>query len=239
MSANDYASEPKQKENDRNELAALVAECYYTHSDYPNAIRFYSLLSDDWLKQDEVGGGRLIGDDEGGRDTVAGTILTVEELCRHEALSYENLGNKDAAQKAIRLSLDLMKKREDDDPKIIADYHRIDASNIARVQAAAAAEQKRNVAIQRAALAKAKAEDAKQIKVLQAQERARIVAFANVYGGDRRAVALRNGIPCRTSSSSNSLGKFDTWYYGCSTDNDIGDESFTFRNGKLIDHSSW
>jgi hypothetical protein len=243
---NDYslADDPKkEREQDRNELAALIAECYYAHGDYPNAAKYYNSLGPTWYSDDELGNHLLnnayaVGAIDADKQS---TILPYEEVYRHAALSFEKIGQVEAAKKAIRIAYKLMTAREyaEPDQKVIADYERIDADNIAKAKAAAEAQRKRNAALQRIAQAKAKKEAQAEEKRENAAFRARLLSFANGYRGDRRIVALRNGIPCRSSTSSNTLGNFETWYYGCDEDNSVGGESFTFRNGVLVDHSTW
>lgn len=64
-------------------------------------------------------------------------------------------------------------------------------------------------------------------------------AFANLYTGDMKRVALEYGPPCHSSSSDNPMGHIEIWYYDCLANgaSPLGRESFTFVNSLLMDHT--
>ena len=209
------AVEKRKKIDDRNEIAAHVAECYYAHRDYDHATKFYKLLSDDWIH--EVG--NRFGDCEGCIDAGAYGIIEEQEVFRHAALSFEKIGDMPMARVFIRKAYRLEKDplNTTGDKKILADYNRLDAERIAA--------QKRV--------------DAQRTKKSNAQAQADVIAFAKQFSGDRRTVALENGRPCRKAVSDTALGHLEVWYYGCAESSGIGNEWFSFSNGRLIEHTTY
>ena len=69
--------------------------------------------------------------------------------------------------------------------------------------------------------------------------RAERVAEANREGlsDDEKQTWIENGKPCHQSSSQGVMGYLTIWYYQCDDRGIIGKESYTFANGRLIDHT--
>jgi hypothetical protein len=60
---------------------------------------------------------------------------------------------------------------------------------------------------------------------------------ASDHANDMREVESKNGRPCKTTTDDSSTGHMEMWFYSCVGGNGYGSETYTFLNGKLIDHS--
>jgi hypothetical protein len=60
---------------------------------------------------------------------------------------------------------------------------------------------------------------------------------ASDHANDMREVESKNGRPCKTTTDDSSTGHMEMWFYSCVGGNGYGSETYTFLNGKLIDHT--
>lgn len=142
-------------------------------------------------------------------------VLTRASLLDHLALAAEKIGEHRKARLIIRKAH--LYNFTDQDSKIEHDYHRIDAAQIAAERRALDESVKRDV-------------DADFKKWALQSKR---------YSGDQKDTVRLHGLPCRvTTSDSTYLGRMEIWYYGCEYSGEIGNESFTFINSKLKDHTT-
>lgn len=198
----------------RAELKALIAECYYTRGDHANAIRYYRVLLDEWFGKQK----RFFTVPNASGMTDADTSLDGAVILWHGALAFEKTGDLATARKFIDMAYDQIQTYTESarDKRIAADYKRLDPKRPAQLAAKQAAadreEDRRNAAA--------------------------AAAYAKQFKGDRHKVALANGRPCRKATSDSALGHIEIWYYGCYASGGIGNESFTFRNGTLVEHAT-
>lgn len=209
--------------NWRSTFLANVAECYYARKDYIHVTGFYQEIRSIYDNNEP-----LINYDDNAHD------ISLALLLDHIALSYEKMGDLSHARLAIR-DADLNNGTNlINDKEVNEDFHRLDKVHIL-------AKQKQDKI---GAIAAKKANDKsvqQQITDISQQARIAEIAYSKNFpaGSDMRKVARNNGRPCRVSYSDNSLGHLEIWWYGCYNSGGIGNETYTFRNGVLSDHSQY
>jgi hypothetical protein len=199
----------------RSMFTALIAECYYTRADYAKAAPYYRTLLADWFGKKKP---HLLVTRAEGMTDADGDRIDDAVVLWHGALAFDKTGDAANARTFIDMAYDDSQMFAEGSPRtklIAADYKRLDPKRPAQVAAQQAAADR----AEERRFAAAAAEYAKQFK------------------GDRHKVALERGRPCRKSTSDSALGHIEIWYYGCASSAGIGNESFTFRNGSLVDHT--
>jgi hypothetical protein len=148
-------------------------------------------------------------------------------LSWHEyALVLDSMGRKREADHAIatayRIALQIGRQGE-----VESDYKRLGKASIERAKAAAAA----------ARIAFAAKAQALRKAAAAADFAARNSLLSRFHGEERTLVAAK-GEPCRISTSENSMGWIQIFWYNCIGSGGIGSESYTFMNGRMVDHTT-
>jgi hypothetical protein len=231
---NDQTEDAELRRSAAEGIAARMAECNFSSGHYAGAISYYRKVTVKYFDTAKVY------DVEGLQDANADGEIPGDIFLWHAALAFERVNDSADAAAAIRQAHELTEDTSDwkvsqgsRDPRIIADYQRLDHDEIVRQQQEQKKKQAELARAKARAQARERAEAARQARLEAAAES----AFLAILPPDERRVRKNRGEPCHTSSSNSSLGVFEIWYYDCISPGGIGRESYTFHNGHLEDYS--